>query len=490
MSKTRSAGQREQRENNNFISHPSPPRSACEKVMVLSRQPVALLLLLLMIISRLHTTSTAVLTPLTTASPESAYFSCTTTSLLKSTRADDQQQQQQQIEDQAITSCILSVQFNRGVHVVRDAASSTTISSSSSVLFDADIYPDVVDTTYGLTQVTCNVSDNSTLVFSTDHKVPPRTSPLPTGVLFPLVEIEQHSVSWLAASIALESFSASRAAIRAATKESSIDSAAASTYEAVYHAEHNHPSRSTDLMSLVKANACQIEFLSKAQQTWTPKGSLVSFVDDGDVLGGKKRTAPIVGSIAVQYWDVENSALSPLSASISSSWPRRTLVESSSASTVAQAFAAVASLGSSRKERRKRRRSGAKSSSSSTTKAGACVPLPLGLVEYANGAVFLETMSKSTSKVHGIAEDLPDLIKMPVSDILKPITKLMGGFLGETLVEPFKEQMGQLTSAGMTSQIVEGLSSAMINSLSKGIPATTLETIPCESMEEFCFFFS
>ena len=469
--------------------------------MVLSRQPVVLLLLLLLLlISRLHTTSTAAPTPLTTAPPESAYFSCTTTRVLKSTRADDQQQQQQ-IEDQAITACIVSVQFYRDVHVVRDAASSTTTtSSSSSVLFDADIYPDVVDTTYGLTQVTCNVSDNSTLVFSTDHKVPPRTSPLPTGMLFPLIEIEQHSVSWLAASIALESFSASRAAIRATTKESSIDSSAASTYEAVYlhpnhaqdrtHAERNHPSRSTDIMSLVKANACQIKFLSKAQQTWIPKGSLVSFVDDGDVLGGKKRTAPIVGSIAVQYWDVENSAFSSLPASTPSSWPRRTLVGSSSASAVAQAFAAVAPpLVSSRKERRKRRRSGAKSSSSSSTKAGDCVPLPPGLAEYANGAVFLETMSKSTSKVHGIAEDLPDLIKMPVSDILKPITKLMGGFLGETLVEPFKEQMGQLTSAGMTSQIVEGLSSAMINSLSKGIPATTLETIPCESMEEFCFFF-
>jgi hypothetical protein len=54
----------------------------------------------------------------------------------------------------------------------------------------------------------------------------------------------------------------------------------------------------------------------------------------------------------------------------------------------------------------------------------------------------------------------------------------MGGFLGETLVEPLKEQMGQLTSAGMTSQTVEDLSSALINSLSQGIPATTLNTIP------------
>ena len=46
------------------------------------------------------------------------------------------------------------------------------------------------------------------------------------------------------------------------------------------------------------------------------------------------------------------------------------------------------------------------------------------------------------------------------------------------MVEPFNEQMGQMTTAGMTGQIDEELSAALLKSLSKGIPATVVETIP------------
>ena len=110
-----------------------------------------------------------------------------------------------------------------------------------------------------------------------------------------------------------------------------------------------------------------------------------------------------------------------------------------------------------------------------------CVALPHGIKKYASDIAesefaFVEIQSKE--QVGGIASELPNLIKTPVSDVLKPVMKLMGSFLGETLVEPLKEQMGELTSSGMVDQINEGLTGALIKSLSKGIPTTTIETIP------------
>ena len=420
----------------------------------------------------------------TTPTPTNAYFSTSTTTILLPSS-----------KEKHITVGYLSISFDQKILVKRDAIQD----QSNNILYNNNEYPELNNNhhMYGLSRFVCKKNKNSNneydntgnnnddlIIFTTDQTVPTASSAIPTGILYPLSEIEQHATSWLVSSIARENFDASRYSLTTGNNPSSFES----RYDAVYFWQDNNNTSSppapkntnnnnnnihpNDILALVKKGNCNIEFLSKSQQTWVPKGSLVS--KDGGGTG-------YFGSVLIKDWKNDD---------VNRPWPRVEIMKEYYSSRVITTNA-ITRVSQQEQEQEQYHRQHQQhqqsqqpqqSHSQSFHKEKDCIPLPPGLTDYANEMVLLESTSTSTStstsKLQGIAEDLPKLIKEPVSDILKPITKLMGGFLGETLIEPFKEQMGQMTSAGMTAGIVEDLSSAMINSLSKGIPATTLETIP------------
>ena len=457
----------------------------------------------------------------TMPTPTNAFFSTSTTTILLPSS-----------KEKHITVGYLSVSFDQKIQVKRDAIQV----QSNNILYNNNEYPELNNKhhMYGLSRFVCKKDKNSNneydntgnnnddliiftadqkvptssssqptgkpdpnpnpnpnpnnnddlIIFTTDQTVPTASSAIPTGILYPLSEIEQHATSWLVSSIARENFDASRYSLTTGNNPSSFES----RYDAVYFWQDNNNTSSppapkntnnnnnnihpNDILALVKKGNCNIEFLSKSQQTWVPKGSLVS--KDGGGTG-------YFGSVLIKDWKNDD---------VNRPWPRVEIMKEYYSSRVITTNA-ITRVSQQEQEQEQYHRQQhqqhqqpqpQQSHSQSFHKEKDCIPLPPGLTDYANEMVLLESTSTSTStstsKLQGIAEDLPKLIKEPVSDILKPITKLMGGFLGETLIEPFKEQMGQMTSAGMTAGIVEDLSSAMINSLSKGIPATTLETIP------------
>ena len=420
----------------------------------------------------------------TMPTPTNAFFSTSTTTILLPSS-----------KEKHITVGYLSISFDQKILVKRDAIQD----QSNNILYNNNEYPELNNNhhMYGLSRFVCKKNKNSNneydntgnnnddlIIFTTDQTVPTASSAIPTGILYPLSEIEQHATSWLVSSIARENFDASRYSLTTGNNPSSFES----RYDAVYFWQDNNNTSSppapkntnnnnnnihpNDILALVKKGNCNIEFLSKSQQTWVPKGSLVS--KDGGGTG-------YFGSVLIKDWKNDD---------VNRPWPRVEIMKEYYSSRVITTNA-ITRVSQQEQEQEQYHRQHQQhqqsqqpqqSHSQSFHKEKDCIPLPPGLTDYANEMVLLESTSTSTStstsKLQGIAEDLPKLIKEPVSDILKPITKLMGGFLGETLIEPFKEQMGQMTSAGMTAGIVEDLSSAMINSLSKGIPATTLETIP------------
>ena len=411
--------------------------------------------LLLLVIAVVPTTTTRLRsTSVSSPVPLSAFFSTVTTTFLH--------QSNQEVQ---ITTGYLSVQFDRDVHVSREYVENP----DSSILSNAEAYPEVDETMYGLARLVCK-KDGGSIIFSTDHKVPiVTTSPVAVGVLYPFAEIQQHAASWLVSAIAHDKFDTSRYTLSSQVISSK------SRYDAVYLWTNNSSSGKSntlhpdEIVSLVQKGDCNIEFLNRSQQTWTPPGALSSI-----------QGTEFYGSLVVRYWNADDpSAIA---------WPRRELCGSSTQKTtnnvmiITNAITRVSKL--QQEEQQQQQQQQPSQSQQQPESKDSCIPLPPGLADYADKSIFLESSSSSTStstshaQLTGIAQELPKLIKEPVSDILKPITKLMGGFLGETLIEPFKEQMGQMTSAGMTAGTVEELSSAMINSLSKGIPATTLETIP------------
>ena len=156
---------------------------------------------------------------------------------------------------------------------------------------------------YGLSRFVCKKNKNSNneydntgnnnddlIIFTTDQQVTSSSS-IPSGILYPLSEIEQHATSWLVSSIARENFDASWYSLTTRNNPSSFES----RYDAVYFWQDNNTSsppalkntsnkniHPNDILALVKKGNCNIEFLSKSQQAWVPKGSLVS--KDG---GGK-----------------------------------------------------------------------------------------------------------------------------------------------------------------------------------------------------------
>jgi len=391
---------------------------------------------------------------------------------------------------QKYTAGIISIHFDQDVSIVRDAKR-----SSSFLLSEVDEYPEVVDTLYGLLQFRCHSASGATkdLVLSLDQRVPPQTTTLPTGILFPMQEIAQHQVPWLTSIIARTHLDADQFAHMGRALPSG------SRYDLVYlwqdehathlsapsvgqHQPHHNLRHPEHILSRVQRGDCNVHFLNQTEQTWMPKGSLVSDNKDGTT------SSTIVESVAVEHWDGEmgkhrsgrSEQLDSDDDTEKNGWPKSVLSTATaikSNNMIADAVSKVAAMSSSSQHQELHTIEQARTTTGAAPPLD-CIPLPAGLANYAKDKVLLETTSTTHTKQKGIAQDIPKIIKEPVGDILKPIMKLMGGFLGETLVEPLKEQMGQLTSAGMTSQTVEDLSSALINSLSQGIPATTLNTIP------------
>ena len=387
---------------------------------------------------------------------------------------------------QKYTAGIISIHFDQDVSILRDAKR-----SSSFLLSKVDEYPEVVDTLYGLLQFRCRSASGATedLVLSVDHRVPPQTTTLPTGILYPMQEIAQHQVPWLTSVIARSHLDADQFAHMGRALSSG------SRYDLVYlwqdendtrlsapsFGHHQAPhslSHPEQILSRVQRGDCNVHFLNRSEQTWTPKGFLVSDNKDGTT------SSTIVESVAVEHWDGEKgkgrSEKDDSGDTEKNGWPKSVLstaTATESNNMIADAISKVAAMSSFSHHQEQPTIEQTRTATAAAPPLD-CIPLPAGLANYAKDKVLLETTSTTRTKQKGIAQDIPKIIKEPVGDILKPIMKLMGGFLGETLVEPLKEQMGQLTSAGMTSQTVEALSSALINSLSQGIPATTLNTIP------------
>jgi hypothetical protein len=352
---------------------------------------------------------------------------------------------------QKFTAGIISIQFDddQTINIHRETDPNKL---SSSILSDVDAWPEVIDTIYGLLQFRCESKNSKKIVLTLDQRVPNKIASLPLGNLFPTEEIVLHKVPWLASMIA-------RTNLPTSSTQPTIEIA-------IIWDKQPH-----QLISRVQNHECSIDFLNKSQQTWVPKGSFVS--DSKDGMTSKQ----IVGSIIAQYLDTDDLSSQFKRAD---EWPKSVLSSSTKSPSINKIARAVSKLTSLKDFRIIVDQ--VKKEQTNTTAAATedCVSLPQGITDYANNMVLLETESKVNMRdpQNGIAGELPKLIETPVSDIIKPVMKLLGAQISEHLVESMNENMGLLTSTGLTGQIVESLSSALINSLSKGIPATTMNTIP------------
>ena len=351
----------------------------------------------------------------------------------------------------------LVVDFHRPIRIQRDEI-------DGDVLNREDYYPDDVDTWLGVSALRCS----SNISLPTTTRVSDKGRAAAAGVLYPVAEVVR--------SQSLGLLSIARA--RAATIGSKYKTPA-QRYEAVYffkrHIEFgdgDNGDPEPHLMASVRSGQCRVIFLSKAEQRLQGGG-----IPPGRVVIGTGTTeVAFEGSVAVRPWREPFTSQRP--------WPRTSVTDAGNGPwatsrlkyaiktyadglTPQDMHEVMLAYGGNGRERDRSQ--------------AECLALPRGIKQYASDmaaadSAFIEVRSKA--RVESIAEEIPKLIKTPVSDVLKPVMKLTGAFLGETLVEPIKEQMGELTSAGMVDQIDEGLSGALIRSLSKGIPATTLETIP------------
>ena len=372
-----------------------------------------------------------------------------------------------------LTVGYLTVDFHRPIWVHREAKADDPLSN-------LDYYPDAVDTWLGLAKFSC---PGANISLRTTTKVEDGTGALSEGILYTLAESERTQYAGSLATAIAKS-------IYTPVKTPRINTNASGTqtlqrYDAVYFSDEakilgsstkdksdNSRSIATpdQIMEQVRFGRCSVDFLSEAEQL-SQKGSgtnpgriMLANLEEGGIASFFE------GSVTVLPFDKargSNLKIWPRKLIPALGWPWAT---SRFKDALDRASHSVSEEHEGEEEQLERSKD-------------VCVDLPHGIEAYASQMEnlqtgFVEVSSETMAHVGSIAQEIPKLIKTPVSDVLKPITKLMGGFLGETLVQPLKEQMGQLTSAGMVDQIDEGLSGALIKSLSKGIPATTLETIP------------
>lgn len=376
-------------------------------------------------------------------------------------------------------------------------------SDSGDPLKVLDFYPDTVDTWLGVAKLSC---PSVNLSFSANTKVTDDVRSLSQGVLYTLAESKRDD------SLGLILTSLTRGSYVRDSMNDTWTLEDSHLYEALYFFDPGHILQPTiedtnhidifeypnpsQLMEYVRSNLCHVEFLNDTEQrlqgdgTIDPGHIMIKLNAGEEVEGADKQEIPFIGSVPVLPWEHAHNTHNLL-------WPRKSITMMDDGPwTMSQLKVALDNLA----VRMKQRFSPTVDLSERETRSGGgdihniveatdlnvtatCLPLPPGIEQYANDMqasdiAFIQTGSSMGARVKSIAQELPKLIKQPVSDVLKPVMKLMGSFLGETLVEPLKEQMGQMTSAGMVDQIDEGLTGALIKSLSKGIPATTLETIP------------
>lgn len=109
-----------------------------------------------------------------------------------------------------------------------------------------------------------------------------------------------------------------------------------------------------------------------------------------------------------------------------------------------------------------------------------CVPIPRKAESMAGVTELLQTGSKTGLSFpdEQIADDMPGLVKGVVIMMIEPILKLLGVFMGNSLMPPLMDDMTQMTDGSLVGALNEQLMPKLVLDLQRGIPPGVQAAVP------------